>query len=250
MKNILYAVRYLVMLGIATGIHGGAALVAGILRVRHRRGGVYDWAGRSWGTMLLRATGVTVDVVHRDRVPTAPVVYIANHVSFIDIWVLLRELPGSIRFVFKREMMFIPLFGQAMRAAGHISIDRNRQARAFAAYDAAAQSITNGGISAAVFAEGTRSRDGQLRPFKKGPFVLAISAGVPIVPLYLAGTYAALPSGSSSPRPGKVALLVGQPIPTTGLTYDDRNSLSATCHQAIVDLQSNYSSTFSMNEPT
>lgn len=248
MSRLVRTIRYVVAIGLLTALHGGAALVAGLLRVRHRPGGVYDWAGRVWGRRLLRITGLRVSVHHRERLPTSPVVYIANHASFADIWVLLQELPGSLRFVFKREMMYIPVLGQAMRAAGHISIDRQRKGAAFTAYDRAAGQI-RGGISAAVFAEGTRSRDGTLQPFKKGPFVLAIQAGVPVVPLYLGGTYAVMPSEALAPQPGAVHLLVGEPIPTAGMTYEDRDALATTCRSAILALRDYYTSTLPSPPP-
>lgn len=251
MIRLLWTLRYAAAIGLLTALHGGAALAAGLLRVRHRPGGVYDWAGRVWGRRLLRVTGIRVTVHHRERLPATPVVYIANHASFADIWVLLQELPGSLRFVFKREMMYIPVLGQAMRAAGHISIDRQRRGAAFSAYERAASQI-RGGISAAVFAEGTRSRDGTLQPFKKGPFVLAIQAGVPVVPLYVAGTHALMPSQSFAPRPGRVHLVVGEPIPTAGLTYEDRDTLATICRAAILALRDHPTSPLPLppDEPT
>ena len=89
------------------------------------------------------------------------------------------------------------------------------------------------GVSAAVFVEGTRSRDGSLQPFKKGAFVLAISLQVPCVPVYIAGARALMPRGGFVPRPGTVEVRIGEPIPTTGLTYEDRDALRDRCWQAM-----------------
>jgi 1-acyl-sn-glycerol-3-phosphate acyltransferase len=87
-----------------------------------------------------------------------------------------------------------------------------------------------------VFPEGTRSRDGRLLPFKKGPFVLAIAAQVPLIPVFVDGSFAILPKGAVHPRPGLVTVRIGRPIPTEGMTYEDRNELSRRCREAMVGL--------------
>ena len=230
---MIQTLRYLLAITILTVWHGGAVIVSALLRVKHREGGVYDRAQRRWGRGMLRWTGVQVRVEGGEKLSSAPAVYIANHASFIDIWALLQELPGTVRFVFKKEMNRIPVLGLAMRSMQHIPIDRKNLSAAFAAYEEAAVLI-RGGISAVVFAEGTRSRDGKLHTFKKGPFVLAIAAGVPVIPVLCEGTFAALPKGSMTPRRGRVTLRIGDPIPTTGLSYDDRNPLSQSARAQLV----------------
>jgi 1-acyl-sn-glycerol-3-phosphate acyltransferase len=125
--------------------------------------------------------------------------------------------------------------GLAMRAARHIPIDRHNRSRAFTKYDQAAQMI-QGGLSAVVFAEGTRSRDGRLMSFKKGPFVLALAAGVPIVPLYCENAYQLMPRRSWSPQPGTVILHVGAPIPTLGRSYEERDRLARETRAALIAL--------------
>jgi 1-acyl-sn-glycerol-3-phosphate acyltransferase len=160
-----------------------------------------------------------------ERVPhDRPVVYVANHQSFFDILALAATVPGQMRFVAKREMAKIPILGPAMKAAGQIFIDRQNRVRAFEAYEEAALAV-NAGLNAVVFAEGTRSRTGELQPFKKGPFVFAIASKVPIVPVYCAGTFDILRKGSIWVRPHPVTLYFGEPIPTAGLTYEDREAL-------------------------
>jgi 1-acyl-sn-glycerol-3-phosphate acyltransferase len=176
---------------------------------------------------MLRGTRITVKVEGRERLdPSRPVVYVSNHASFIDIWAILAEFPGTLRFIYKKEMDRIPLMGLAMRKARHIPIDRRVRTAAFDAYDAAAAMIRTEGMSAVVFPEGTRSRDGRLMPFKKGPFVLAIKAGVPVVPVFCGNTHALMPRGSWSPKRGEMVLHVGTPIPTAGMAYDDRDRLA------------------------
>ena len=162
--------------------------------------------------------------------------FACNHQSWFDIFQLAAALPGSLRFVAKKELERIPLLGRAMRRAGHVFIDRQNRQAAFGTYDEAAEGI-RAGISAVVFPEGTRSRTGELLPFKKGPFVLAIAARVPLVPAYSAGTFTLMPKGSIRLRPHPVALLFGKPIDTTGMTYEDRDRLSVQVRREIEALR-------------
>jgi len=216
---------YLVVLVVLTVYYGLKVIIAGFLRVPNRPGGLYDGAGRYWSRGLLWGAGVSVRAVGFAHVPhDRPVVYVANHQSFFDILALAATVPGQMRFVAKREMAKIPILGPAMKAAGQIFIDRQNRARAFEAYEEAAQAV-NAGLNAVVFAEGTRSRTGELQPFKKGPFVFAIASQVPIVPVYCAGTFDILRKGSIWVRPHPITLYFGEPIPTAGLTYEDREAL-------------------------
>ncbi len=225
---------------VASGIvHAGGAFIAGLLRIRNRRGGVYDWSGTGWAHDILKAAGTPVIAEGLDRIPRdQPIMYVSNHSSMFDIWALFATLPGSVRFVAKRELFRIPLLGPAMRAAGHIPIDRTARKSAFAAYDEATRLIQLG-ISPVVFAEGTRSPTGELLPFKNAPFGLAIAAQVPIVPLYVHNTFEILPKGARRLRPRPIRLLVGTPIQTAGLTLEDRTRLRDEVRAAIVALRSN-----------
>ena len=218
--------------------YASKAVIAGALRIPNRPGGVYDEVARRWGRGLVRAAGVPVRVAGLERVPPQgrPVVVASNHQSWFDIFLLLTLIPTQIRFVAKRELKRIPILGGAMAAAGHIFINRQNRQQAFEAYDEAAKVIQSG-TSAIVFPEGTRSRTGDLLPFKKGPFVLAIAAQVPIVPAYCAGTFTLKPKGHWTITPHPVAVLFGEPILTTGLTYDDRDALSDRVRAAIERLR-------------
>src|SRR5690242_14371217 len=165
-----------------------------------------------------------------------PVVFASNHQSWFDIFLLCTVLPTQVRFVAKRELRSIPILGRAMKSAGHIFINRQNRQQAFSAYDEAAKVIQSG-TSAIVFPEGTRSRTGDLQPFKKGPFVLAIAAQVPIVPVYCAGTFTLKAKGRWTISPHPVAVMFGDPIATTGLTYEDRDTLSDRVRAAIEALR-------------
>jgi 1-acyl-sn-glycerol-3-phosphate acyltransferase len=228
---------YYLVLFFSTIYHTSGAILAGIFRVRHRQGGVYDWAGTDWARGILRAAGTPVHAVGLEHIPPGePVIYASNHSSMFDIWALFATLPGSVRFVAKRELFRIPILGAAMRAAGHIPIDRTVKARAFEAYDDAARIIKRG-FSPVVFPEGTRSRTGDLLPFKNAPFALAIAAQVPIVPVYVHHTLEILPKGAWRLRPRPIRLFVGTPIPTAGLAPHDREALRDRVRAAIVALQ-------------
>jgi 1-acyl-sn-glycerol-3-phosphate acyltransferase len=216
-----------------TGKWGMSAIRAARRGVPDEPGGVYDQATWNWSDGLLRACGITVRVEHAERLSPRPCVYIANHLSVIDIWAVVVGLPTVPKFIMKKELMRIPFFGTAAAAAGHIVIDRQRRVAAFESYRRAAAVIRRG-ASACVFAEGTRSRDGRLMPFKKGPFVLAIAAQVPVVPVLVTGAYELMPRLAPWPRRGEVALHVGTEIPTTGLDYEDRDQLSVQAREAMI----------------
>lgn len=212
----------------------GRVLLAALVGVKQRPGGIYDRGARDWARGMLWGTRMSVRVEGLERLdPAVPKVYISNHSSFIDIWAILAEIPGTIRFVYKKGMDWIPLMGQAMRAARHIPINRRNRSASFAAYDEAARYIREGS-SAVVFAEGTRSLDGRLKPFKKAPFVLAIAAGAPIVPVYCGNTFELMPKGSWSPKPGTVVLKIGEPILTAGLGFEAREDLARQTRAALL----------------
>jgi len=212
--------------------------VAGLFRVRHRSGGVYDWASTDWSRDILRAAGTPVIAEGLENIPRdRPVMYASNHSSMFDIWALFATLPGSVRFVAKRELFRIPLLGRAMLAVGHVPIDRAARKKAFEAYDEAARKIRSG-TSVLVFPEGTRSRTGELLPFKNAPFGLAIAAQVPVLPIYVHHTFEILPKGAWRLRPRPIRLLVAPPISTTGLRSEDRERLRDEVRAAMVALQS------------
>ena len=230
---------YYVVLLVSTVIHALGAVIGGVLRVPNRVGGIYDWANVDWSRDVLKAAGTPVLAEGLESIPRGqPLMYASNHSSMFDIWTLLATLPGSIRMVAKQELFKIPLLGGAMRAAGHIPIDRAARKKAFEAYDKAAKTIREGISSILVFPEGTRSRTGELLPFKNAPFGLAIAAQVPIVPVYVHHTFEILPKGAWRLRSRPIRLLVGEPIPTAGLQPGDRERLRDQVRAAMVALQS------------
>ena len=218
-----------------TAYWGGRALLASWRGVPDVPGGIYDQIAFGWSKGLLRVSGIAVRVEGAERLLERPCVYIVNHVSMIDVWALVTCLPRVPKFIMKKELLRIPLFGAAAEAAGHIVINRQNRSAAFGSYDRAAGVIRRG-ASACVFAEGTRSPTGNLLPFKKGPFVLAIAAQVPIVPVLVAGAFELMPRLARYPHPGTVTLQIGEEIPTAGLGYEARDGLSERARAAIVSM--------------
>jgi 1-acyl-sn-glycerol-3-phosphate acyltransferase len=223
MRSLLAAVVILVL----TPPFVVLVVLAAALRVPDRPGGLYWWVPRVWARALLWAGGVRVRVHGAERIGTGrePRVFASNHVSWYDVFVLAATLP-RYSFVAKAEILRIPVFGAGARAVGTVPIERDNRKSAFASYDEAA-AIVRRGRPVIVFPEGTRGRSYAIRPFKKGPFVLAIAAGVPIVPIIMHGTMPIMPKGSWRVRPGTVDVHVLDAVPTAGLTYDDRDVVSS-----------------------
>lgn len=189
--------------------------------------------GRVWGRSILAVSGIRVFVTGVERIAVdQPYIFMANHQSNLDIPVLLGHLPVQFRWLAKAELFRIPVFGRAMRGAGYISIDRSDRKAAFQSLQQAAEKIHRG-FSILIFPEGTRSLDGSLRPFKKGGFIMAIGAGVPIVPVAVRGTYDIMPKNSMLIRPKDVTVAIGEPIATSGFSLDSRDALMEAVRQGI-----------------
>lgn len=234
--NLLRTLWYVATTAFVTFYWSMACIIAALAGVEYRKGGIYDRATRNWGRWLSAANGLTLRTEGLDRLPTdRPYVFISNHFSFCDIWALCAVLPDSVRFLAKKELFDIPIFGRAMRVARHIRIDRQNLQAAFGAYEEAGKVIRDG-MSAIVYAEGTRSPDGKLQPFKKGPFVLAIASQVEVIPVWVEGAYQALPKGQLYVRPGVVTIRLGAPIPTSGFSYEARGALMERVRGEIVAL--------------
>jgi len=187
-----------------------------------------------WARMVLWLTSVRVEVVGRDNVlMDKPQIFMANHQSDFDILIVLAHIPGQFRWIAKKELFKIPIFGKAMRNAGYIEIDRQNHEKAMQSLDEAAQKIREG-KSVVTFPEGTRSKDGTVRPFKQGMFHLAIKAGVPIVPISIIGAHAIMPKRSLAIRPGKITMVIGEPLDVSPYTIETRGELIERVRSVII----------------
>ncbi len=209
---------------------GMAAVAIGIHRTTGSRELAWRFA-KARARDLADLLGVRVTVQGRERVAAAgPVVFAPNHQSHLDILVLLGHLPGATRFAAKRELWRHAVVGGVLDTLGMVPVDRDHPERAIDALRGAAAARQ----SFVLFPEGSRSRTGALLPFKKGAFVLAIESGLPIVPVVCRGTRRLMPHGSRfTVLPGDVEIVIEAPIPTTGLTYADRDRLAAAVRAAI-----------------
>ena len=187
---------------------------------------------------MLKLAGVSVRVEGVENLALdGAFIIVANHESWFDVWALAGCLPIDARFVAKKELERVPLFGHAWKACGHISIDRGDRATAIESLIQAGLQIKEEGLQMVLFAEGTRCPDGVLHPFKKGPFVMAIEGGVPIVPVALVGSRPIMPKGSFRIRPGAMTVRVGELISVEGMTHADRDGLRDTVRDAVARLR-------------
>ncbi len=181
----------------------------------------------------LRLGGVHVEIVGRDRLdPRQTYIFMANHVSNIDPPVLIPFLPKRTSVLVKRELFRTPILGYAMRVARLVPVDRENRDAAIASVRDAAQVIRSG-LDMTIFPEGTRSRDGRLLPFKKGPFYLAIESGCPVAPVTILGTYEILPKGRffMRHRAAHATLVFHDPI--WPRVFPDRDALLAAARERI-----------------
>ena len=182
---------------------------------------------RSWARFLLWISGVKVEVENVDVIdPDRPQILVANHGSWYDVLAMLDQIPGSFIFVAKKELFSIPIFGSAVLSCGHIFIDRKDRGQAFESLAIARKRLAEESPTIIMFPEGTRSEAGEVRPFKKGAFVLGIQAGADIVPAAITGAREVMRKGSWVIRPGTVRIRFGQPVSVQGYSIKDRNELT------------------------
>jgi len=174
--------------------------------------------------LALTLVGIRYRVAGRDRIPDRAVVFCSNHESNVDPPVLFEALHPQLHVLYKAELHKFPIMGTVFDVGGFVPIDRGDHEKALASLAMGAASLRSGN-SFLIFPEGTRSRTGHLLPFKKGGFIMALQAQVPIVPVAVQGGRSAMRKGSAFVRPVHVSVRVGTPIPTAGLTMADRDAL-------------------------
>jgi 1-acyl-sn-glycerol-3-phosphate acyltransferase len=184
------------------------------------------WCARTWCRLIAATAGMRVRTHGLENLPApgVPVVYMANHQSYMDIPTIFGFLPVQFRIIAKESLFKVPFMGWHLTRAGNIPINRSNRREAMRSMVRAADRIREG-TSVVVFPEGTRSRDGVLQPFKAGSFKLAVAAGVPVVPITIVGTCKILRKDSLLFRPGRVEMFVGAPVPTANAREEGLDDL-------------------------
>ena len=192
---------------------------------------------RIWARSILAFAGVDVTIEGLERIDSnTSYVFVSNHLSYMDTPVVLSSIQAQFRFLAKKGLFQIPLLGWHLARAGHIPVPRENPRAAVKTLTLAAETIRLKGVSVLIFPEGGRSEDGLLGPFKEGAAYIAIKAGVPLVPMALAGTRHVMALGSATIRRGPVRLQVGDPIPTANLDLHDRHTLTEAARVRIAGM--------------
>jgi 1-acyl-sn-glycerol-3-phosphate acyltransferase len=188
---------------------------------------VAEWLAMRWCRLVLWTAGARIETGGTERLPArGSYILVANHQSYFDICALVCVLGKVPRFVTKEELTRVPLFGRAVRALGQIVIDRGNPDAAKHAIDRAVRTLP-GGVQICFFAEGTRSIDGRIGPFKKGAVALGLMTGLPLIPVSISGTRKFMPKGSALVRPGgRVRIVFGEPVLTQGVPFEHREALN------------------------
>ena len=187
-----------------------------------------------WAKILLLICNTKVKVIGEENLLRGkPQIFMANHQSDFDILISLAFIPVQFRWIAKKELFTIPVFGAAMRSAGYIEIDRSNREKAMQSIDEAALRIRRG-KSIMTFPEGTRSRDGEIKAFKQGAFHLAIKSGVPIVPVSIIGSGRIMPKRSLRIKPGQIKLIIGKPIEVINFDIEKRRELIQKVRSEII----------------
>ncbi|HEV8384939.1 MAG TPA: lysophospholipid acyltransferase family protein [Candidatus Acidoferrales bacterium] len=180
----------------------------------------------------LAICGTRVKVDGRENIPPGVCIFVANHTSNADPPVVVAAIPRRVAMLAKKEIFRIPILGTAMKLTGYVPVDRRHRESAIASVDLSLENLKRG-VSYLIFPEGTRSPDGRLRPFKKGSFVMAIRAQVPVVPVSVIGAHKIMRKGESAIYPGEVTVKIHPPVQVNSYTVEHRDELIARV-QAIV----------------
>ncbi len=218
--------------GVGATIIGAVAVLA-LVVVNPTSPGI-ETVIRWWSRVWLRASGTRLSVEGRDSIdPERSYVVVANHLSTLDIMVCFLAVQLPIRYLAKKELFRIPLLAQAMRSIGIIEVDRAARGAIHNSVNRQAKDLIANKRSLIIYAEGTRPRDGIMKPFKKGAFTMAISSQLPVLPLSIHGTYEAAVPGRPWFRGGNVTAIVDPPIETEGMTQADADALRDQVHEVI-----------------
>jgi 1-acyl-sn-glycerol-3-phosphate acyltransferase len=236
MKNFINALRGVIFFFwffVSTLVYGTMCiLTAGISRN-------LAWKlNNTWAAQLLAVGGVRLRVFGVDRIhPGKKYVFIANHSSSLDIPILFEALPVKLVFMAKKELFYLPVFGQGITVMGHIPIDRGSARKARGSISRAVARLKERTLSVLLFPEGTRSKTGEIGEFRHASFAMAKELGFDVVPIYIHGARNVLPKKAWFITPGTVDVYVGEPFPAGKYENLDRKQLSEIMHQVMVGMQ-------------
>ena len=215
-----------------TIVLGAASIVSSLF---DRRGYFAHACARTWSWLILKTTGVRVRVEGLERItPGTTYVFVANHQSIYDTPVVFASLPYQLRIIAKESLAKFPVLGWHLRRGGHLFVDRRHPDRG--GILRRWRALVSEGLSLIIYAEGSRSPDGRVRRFKGGSFLLAIEAGLPIVPIAVIGTRQVMPKGRLRTEPAEVTLIVHDPIappPIASPTPRDAKALADRVHAIV-----------------
>lgn len=189
---------------------------------------------RVWSRVWLAASGTKLEVEGAENIdPKRSYVVVANHLSTLDIMACLLAVPLPIRFLAKKELFRVPVLAQGMRMVGIIEVDREARGAVHSEVNRQSRELIEKGRSLIIYAEGTRPRNGVMKPFKKGAFTMAISSGLPVLPLSIHGSYEAWPPGTPLVRGGVIKVILDKPVETEGMTTSDTGDLRDQVREVI-----------------
>ena len=187
-----------------------------------------------WAQWVIWSTGINYEVYGLDNIdPDKQYIFMCNHESALDILLGVAAIPSNIVFLAKKELFRIPVFGWAMRAAGMIEIDRQNSEIARKTVSEAVETLIHSPFSTLIYPEGTRSDRGELLPFKKGGFILAIRTQLPVVPITILGSGGVLPKGTFTIKKSHIKMIIDNPIPTLGMDINNKDQLLQDCRNII-----------------
>lgn len=235
MRTVLRTLWVTLNLMVATLTIGAIAIAIGVTR---HEGPIYWTLSRIWCRWLLWASGTPVLMEGIEHLEVGrPQILVSNHTSWYDVLAIGAAVPKHFRFVAKKELARIPVFGLAWRLAGHISIDRSDRMSAIQSLARAGEVLRADNSIVVIFPEGTRSPTGDLLPFKKGAFMLALGAGVEIVPAAVVGSRRVLAKGDWLVHPGPIILRIGAPISSDEYDEAMREELVEVVRERVLELR-------------
>ena len=215
-------------ISVYTAVLGSVSLTSMLV---DRRGRTAHRCARAWSRLILATTGVRVRTRGRKRVePGRSYVFVSNHQSIYDFPILITSIPFELRILAKASLGAFPVLGWHLRYTGHLLVDRERAGRATLRK---VGGLMRRGHSLIVFPEGTRSIGGEVLRFKRGLFLLAIEAGLPVVPVAVRGSRHVMPKGRLMTCPGDVELVIHEPLPTAGLGRADAGRLAEQAREIV-----------------